>query len=747
MHDYLLSTEMVRFAFIFGVAVSMLLYEKRHLTTGSIVVPGYIATFFIYPFIIVATFANALMTYWLVNRLLRRWFLLYGRTKITVLAMISIGIQTAMLKLTPSGPWLWESDFKLIVGVGYVVPALIAHDMGRQGIAKTTKSVLLASSIVGVPIVLALAFNVPGVNDLAPLTGFGDMALDAAWLPVAVLLSASAAWGVANNYGLRSGGFVGAAFVGMLLGDPWQLVIAVTIAAITYVLVTRVFMKNMILFGRRKFSAMLLTASSISWALMWTGAEFFGPGVQEHLDIGSLALTPLFIPGLLANDAQRTSPTRVLIGVSLAASFVLATTWWVQSMFEEVSLHVGWKIVSVLTFTAIFGRQLVPANIMATADTTVADEHEYQLAPVPASTGAAILDFPRSAVSYAATGYEWWAVGHPEAAASAKRWLSAMATDTFTPAVVSFRVSEPSDDRPNSKKQFQHHQIGSDDMSQHDSHGPSRRRGVPVDQLRRAALNASRRRRDTPQTEAPPTSERDLEPAAIVAPLPTRTVIDVPSVETPDTVAPNETIERLEPLPVTSLQLVEVPPHAESGAEPVEEWNEPADLADAEPPDLPLRQHRTSPPVLRVVPDHPEESASPLPRRDVLAAAAVDPPVDSAATASQGTPMSNTEPGRLPRRVTLEERQEAKIAATRAALPRSELDGLAEDVSANLGRGSSSLRWRTNTSKSPTARRSAIPPKRSSPMSPEHPEAKPKGTSSPAASERSSVTRFGRPAS
>ncbi len=385
---------MVRFAFIFGVAVSMLLYEKRHLTTGSIVVPGYIATFFIYPFIIVATFANALMTYWLVNRLLRRWFLLYGRTKITVLAMISIGIQTAMLKLTPSGPWLWESDFKLIVGVGYVVPALIAHDMGRQGIAKTTKSVLLASSIVGVPIVLALAFNVPGVNDLAPLTGFGDMALDAAWLPVAVLLSASAAWGVANNYGLRSGGFVGAAFVGMLLGDPWQLVIAVTIAAITYVLVTRVFMKNMILFGRRKFSAMLLTASSISWALMWTGAEFFGPGVQEHLDIGSLALTPLFIPGLLANDAQRTSPTRVLIGVSLAASFVLATTWWVQSMFEEVSLHVGWKIVSVLTFTAIFGRQLVPANIMATADTTVADEHEYQLAPVPASTGAAILRLP-----------------------------------------------------------------------------------------------------------------------------------------------------------------------------------------------------------------------------------------------------------------------------------------------------------------------------------------------------------------
>ena len=81
MHDYLFSTEVVRFAFMFGVAVSMLLYERRHLTTGSIVVPGYIATFLVYPLIIVATFLNALLSYVIVNKLLRRWFLLYGRTK------------------------------------------------------------------------------------------------------------------------------------------------------------------------------------------------------------------------------------------------------------------------------------------------------------------------------------------------------------------------------------------------------------------------------------------------------------------------------------------------------------------------------------------------------------------------------------------------------------------------------------------------------------------------------------------
>ena len=97
MHDYLLSSEWVRFAFVLGVAVSMLLYERRHLTTGSIVVPGYIAVFMMHPLVIIATFANALLTYWLVNHILRRFFLLYGRTKFTISPHSTI-IQTMLLR-------------------------------------------------------------------------------------------------------------------------------------------------------------------------------------------------------------------------------------------------------------------------------------------------------------------------------------------------------------------------------------------------------------------------------------------------------------------------------------------------------------------------------------------------------------------------------------------------------------------------------------------------------------------------
>ena len=357
MHDYLFSSEIVRFAFVFGICVSMMLYERVHLTTGSIVVPGYIAVFLIYPMVVVATFVNALLSYGIMNHFLRKHFMLYGKTKFTLMALISISIQTLMLKLSPSGPWLWESNIPLFVGAGYVVPALIAHDMGRQGIKRTTKAVLLAGVIVAVPIALALILRLKGVNDLAPLAGFGTMSIASRWIPVAVLLSAASSWGVAQNYNFKSGGFVGAAYVGMFMGDPYQVAIAFAVALFTFALVRYVLMNYLILFGRRKFSAMLLTSSMISWTLLWVGPSFLSARVTSHLDLASMALTPLFVPGLLANDMDRTSPLRVVAGAGLAAAFVVPTTWFIQSLVEGTHIGPPWMALALATFVIIFWKQ------------------------------------------------------------------------------------------------------------------------------------------------------------------------------------------------------------------------------------------------------------------------------------------------------------------------------------------------------------------------------------------------------
>lgn len=375
MHDYLFPIEVIRFAFVVGVVVSMLLYERRHLTTGSIVVPGYVAVFLLLPSVIVATMLNAAVSYVLVNKVLMRWFLLYGRTKFTILAIVSITLQTALLKLSPSGPWLWEADVPLFVGVGYVVPALIAHDMARQGIAKTAKSVLLAATIVGVPILLAVLLQLPEVTDLAPFQPISQTHLAATWIPLAILLSAVAAWAVAKNYGLRSGGFVGAALVAVFAVNVWQVLFLAVVAIGTNLIVTRVLITRLILFGRRKFASMLMLSSTTVWIAVWGGERFFPASVQEHLGVASLALTPLFLPGLLANDMQRASIPRVLAGVPLAASFVLSATWTIQSIATRDPQPTWRTVAAVACATVVFGPQLLRAATLLVARVQSIPQH------------------------------------------------------------------------------------------------------------------------------------------------------------------------------------------------------------------------------------------------------------------------------------------------------------------------------------------------------------------------------------
>ena len=133
---------------------------------------------------------------------------------------------------------------------------------------------------------------------------------------------------------------------------------AFAIALVTFVLVRYVLMNVLILFGRRKFSAMLLTSSMISWTLLWVGPSFFSARVTNHLDLASMALTPLFVPGLLANDMDRTSPLRVVLGAGLAAAFVVPTTWWIQSLFDGQALELRWMVLAAATFVIIFWKSI-----------------------------------------------------------------------------------------------------------------------------------------------------------------------------------------------------------------------------------------------------------------------------------------------------------------------------------------------------------------------------------------------------
>ena len=151
MHEYAFDLETVRLAVVLGVIVSMLFYERLHLTTGGAIVPGYLAVFLPQPLFIGVTLLAAYATFYVVNHLISRRWILYGRLKFEVEILVSLAI-VGCLAVAAAFATELHPQMAALYGVGFVIPGIIAHDMKRQGLAKTSGAVLLNTAIVGMVI-------------------------------------------------------------------------------------------------------------------------------------------------------------------------------------------------------------------------------------------------------------------------------------------------------------------------------------------------------------------------------------------------------------------------------------------------------------------------------------------------------------------------------------------------------------------------------------------------------------------
>jgi poly-gamma-glutamate biosynthesis protein PgsC/CapC len=320
MHEYLYEPDLVRIAVIAGVVISALLYERFHVTTGGAIVPGYLALFLLAPLAIAITLTTAYLTFRIVNGPIAARTILYGRRKFEFeiligLLIISVvdGVAQLRLGLPPT--------VTAVYGVGFVLPGLIAHDMFRQGAAKTVG--VLVAGIALVSVVLAIFLMLTDLEPprvttlLEPVArGYGIGLL----LP-AVVVSVVVGLALYRLLGLRSGGFVTAAYLALVGPDVRDLAFAVGIAAVTYLIVARVLTSRLLLFGRRKVAMMILVAASLAWI----GEIVIGAATQGAYEPwrGFNAIT-LMVPALLANDAERQGVERSIWGVTLATVAVFA---------------------------------------------------------------------------------------------------------------------------------------------------------------------------------------------------------------------------------------------------------------------------------------------------------------------------------------------------------------------------------------------------------------------------------------
>jgi len=127
-----------------GLAVSLLFTELFGLAAGGMIVPGYIALFLTRPAEVLLTLAAGFITFAIVHAL-SSIMIVYGRRRTVLMILLGYLIGTlirwATRDLTPDVP----DDYTVI---GFIIPGLIAIWLDRQVVFQTLASLVTASVVV-----------------------------------------------------------------------------------------------------------------------------------------------------------------------------------------------------------------------------------------------------------------------------------------------------------------------------------------------------------------------------------------------------------------------------------------------------------------------------------------------------------------------------------------------------------------------------------------------------------------------
>lgn len=137
-------------AIALGIAVSLLFYEKQNLVPGGVIVPGYVALTLDRPYLLLSTFAVAIITLFVLRRV-AGYIVLFGRRKFSLMMLMSflvawaiqsfVSLALSVSQVASVGP---SGIFQVI---GFIIPGLVANSMERQGITKTMYALTVVSVI------------------------------------------------------------------------------------------------------------------------------------------------------------------------------------------------------------------------------------------------------------------------------------------------------------------------------------------------------------------------------------------------------------------------------------------------------------------------------------------------------------------------------------------------------------------------------------------------------------------------
>lgn len=132
-----------------GLVVSLLFSELFGFAAGGLVVPGYIAVYLDQPLTVASTILVAYLAY-LIVKVVSTFAIVYGRRRTVLTILVGYLLGAAMRSLAGA-----QIGYQLdITVIGYIVPGLIAIWMDRQGVIETVSTLITASVITRLIMIL-----------------------------------------------------------------------------------------------------------------------------------------------------------------------------------------------------------------------------------------------------------------------------------------------------------------------------------------------------------------------------------------------------------------------------------------------------------------------------------------------------------------------------------------------------------------------------------------------------------------
>ena len=323
MYNYFVSDQLARLTIVLGIVISTIIYKQTGRTLGGVIVCGYLALFIGQPMHIIITLTMAYCTFQIVHNILKKRYMLNGRKLFEVEILVGLLFQVSWLTIIKLLTKV-DLDLSALYGIGFVLPGVIAHDMGRQGPINTLSSISL-----GVLVVSLIIIPVSAIEQVLPLSvehvppTLYRSALQYSFplklLPFAIIASVVIDLLIYSKLQYRAGGFVTAAYVALFIFRPLDLLFVLVSSTLTLYLVKFVTTRVVLAFGRTKLGIMILSGVVLSW---------FFETIVTNLSSGRyipwsgfVVIMPTIV-SLLANDFDRQGASRTVTAIVLSAAGV-----------------------------------------------------------------------------------------------------------------------------------------------------------------------------------------------------------------------------------------------------------------------------------------------------------------------------------------------------------------------------------------------------------------------------------------